>query len=187
MIYKYGANGTLFRKVTIIDSIPKVKDYIGDIDYLNEDIDKIKHQNGYIQKKDYCNPTFQLHLSDNEEISLDYYASGIFSTRIINPADSTKYLAEDSITLLPKFEVPVGKIFLADIGTCNSQPDRWQYNYTIKDHLGNTRVVFSDINDDGNIYPEDILSTHDYYPFGLELSKSESPKDNFKYLYQEVN
>ena len=44
----------------------------------------------------------------------------------------------------------------------------FQYNYVLKDHLGNSRVSFADINGDGNIDPNtEVSQINMYYPFGL--------------------
>ena len=44
----------------------------------------------------------------------------------------------------------------------------FDYEYHIHDHLGNTRVVFQDLNDDRTIDPvNEVIQTADYYPFGM--------------------
>ena len=46
----------------------------------------------------------------------------------------------------------------------------WQYEYTLKDHLGNTRVTFADLNNSGTIDPNtEINQINHYYPFGLNM------------------
>jgi RHS repeat-associated protein len=64
----------------------------------------------------------------------------------------------------------------------------WLYEYWIKDHLGNVRVTFSDINGDGILTPfGDIKSRNDYYSFGMEwnnrweLSDTISPVNKYRY------
>ncbi len=47
----------------------------------------------------------------------------------------------------------------------------YQYEYTIKDHLGNTRLTFADLNANGVVdVPGDILQENHYYPFGLKMN-----------------
>ena len=44
----------------------------------------------------------------------------------------------------------------------------WRQEYVITDHLGNTRLRLSDLDGNSQIDSTELLSTHDYYPFGLE-------------------
>jgi hypothetical protein len=44
----------------------------------------------------------------------------------------------------------------------------YEYQYFLKDHLGNTRVTF---NQNGQIIQEDA-----YYPFGMKMSRSEEDR-----------
>ncbi|MBC6993783.1 RHS repeat-associated core domain-containing protein [Neolewinella lacunae] len=48
----------------------------------------------------------------------------------------------------------------------------WQYEYSIRDHLGNTRLTFADLNGDSkidvtNTSTNEVLQENHYYPFGL--------------------
>jgi hypothetical protein len=41
----------------------------------------------------------------------------------------------------------------------------WRYEFNIKDHLGNTRLTFADVNNNKIVdVPEDILQENHYYP-----------------------
>jgi len=63
----------------------------------------------------------------------------------------------------------------------------WQWHF--KDHLGNTRLLFSDINDDGSIdASSELLSIKNYYPFGMEWSgnTNDSPKNSYGYNGKEL-
>ena len=45
----------------------------------------------------------------------------------------------------------------------------YEHEYTIKDHLGNARVTYSDANNDGTITVADIKQINHYYPFGMNM------------------
>jgi RHS repeat-associated protein len=57
----------------------------------------------------------------------------------------------------------------------------WDHEYVITDHLGNTRVRFHDDNGNGTISSGELLSTHDYYPFGMEWNAG-----SYQYLFNGI-
>ncbi|MCB9234797.1 MAG: hypothetical protein H6581_24300 [Bacteroidia bacterium] len=51
---------------------------------------------------------------------------------------------------------------------------RYEYYYT--DHLGNTRLGYSDLNGDGKVTKTEIIQEAHYYPYGLELQGLGTPQ-----------
>jgi RHS repeat-associated protein len=73
-----------------------------------------------------------------------------------------------------------------DDGRVRVEGNDFFYEYKLKDHLGNTRVVFEDSNGDGQIQASEVKSRHDYYAFGMEQFRppgSTSGPDSYRYLY----
>ncbi len=68
----------------------------------------------------------------------------------------------------------------------------WQYHYTLKDHLGNTRVTFADLNNSNSIDPNtEINQINHYYPFGLNMEgnwngASADAKNKYQYNGKEL-
>ena len=56
-------------------------------------------------------------------------------------------------------------------GACVRQSNgSFVYEYDMKDHLGNTRVTFSDVNNDWTIDPNtEVSQINHYYPYGLNM------------------
>ena len=66
-----------------------------------------------------------------------------------------------------------GRVFNTNTGTINA--DALRYEYSIRDHLGNTRLMFTDKNADGKIditttASTEVLQENHYYPFGMNMS-----------------
>ena len=90
-------------------------------------------------------------------------------------------------------------------GRITRKEDRYYYEYFIRDHLGNTRIVFSDKNKDGFLQPfndsggfpvsvdySELLQESHYYSFGMEMEgpwdRSVSwPRNGYLYNGKELN
>ena len=64
----------------------------------------------------------------------------------------------------------------------NSDDNTWQYEYHLKDHLGNVRVVFEPERY-GSERENTITQENHYYPFGLRISDLGLQNSENKYLY----
>ncbi len=59
----------------------------------------------------------------------------------------------------------------------------YSYEYFLKDHLGNTRLVFRDADKNGVLATSEIDQVSDYYPFGLRQEPIQDLGSTNKYLY----
>jgi RHS repeat-associated protein len=69
----------------------------------------------------------------------------------------------------------------------------FEYEYALRDHLGNTRATFADANNDGIVTSADIRQINHYYPFGLNMEGNWTPKgangggNKYQYNGKELN
>ena len=58
------------------------------------------------------------------------------------------------------------------------------YEYFHTDHLGNVRLSFADLNNDGDINPNtEVTQTDHYYPFGMRMSFNMNPQSSVAQRY----
>jgi RHS repeat-associated protein len=72
-------------------------------------------------------------------------------------------------------------------GTMNYTAAGFTENYFIADHIGNTRLVYIDVNKDGDITLNELQQVKQYYPFGLEHEAKNLPNvSQNDYLYNGI-
>ena len=76
-------------------------------------------------------------------------------------------------------------------GSISRQDDgTFAHEFVLRDHLGNTRVTFSDLNNDGIVTSADIKQINHYYPFGLNMEGNWNGavgKNKYQYNSKELN
>ncbi|MEM7512587.1 MAG: RHS repeat-associated core domain-containing protein, partial [Bacteroidota bacterium] len=66
----------------------------------------------------------------------------------------------------------------------------FRYEFNLTDHLGNVRVSFSDLDQNGQIEQEELLQEDHYYPFGMRmasLSFQQETENRFRYNGKELH
>ena len=64
----------------------------------------------------------------------------------------------------------------------------YRYEYTLRDHLGNSRVNFADLDGDNEVDETEILQQNHYYPFGMNIENPAwSGTNGYQYNGKELN
>ncbi|WP_420571678.1 DUF6443 domain-containing protein [Kordia sp.] len=130
----------------------------------------------------YLNLPTQITFDNGSTISYIYDASGLKLEKVVNDSSTSSvqntYYAGNYIYKKSSSQSPVVLTFFnTEEGYIEPQFDPskptkivgYNYTYQYKDHLGNIRLSYEDINGDGNICPEtEIKEENHYYPFGLK-------------------
>ncbi len=84
-----------------------------------------------------------------------------------------------------------GRVYNTNVTTTSSTV-ALRYEYAIRDHLGNTRLMFADLDVSGTIGLNEVLQENHYYPFGMNMEgvwmNDLGSKDNkYQYNGKELN
>ena len=78
-----------------------------------------------------------------------------------------------------------GRVYNTNVTTASTTV-ALRYEYAIRDHLGNTRLMFADLDNLGTISSNEILQENHFYPFGMNMEgvwMNDSGSKDSKYLY----
>ncbi|WP_156169134.1 DUF6443 domain-containing protein [Kordia jejudonensis] len=136
----------------------------------NKDITSISYN--------YLNLPTQVSFGNGSSISYIYDATGIKQEKIVfdsslSSSQSTFY-AGNYIYKKGSAQSPVTLTFFnSEEGYIEPVMDTgrivdFDYTYQYKDHLGNIRLSYQDMNNDGLVNQEEIKEENHYYPFGLK-------------------
>ncbi|HAF28301.1 MAG TPA: hypothetical protein DCG75_04555 [Bacteroidales bacterium] len=125
----------------------------------------------------YLNLPEEIDFGNGDKIKYIYDASGV---KLAKETYQNNVLSMDVVyTGNIIYEDPTGSDFtlLTSEGKVSKTNSTYNYEYYLKDHLGNTRVMFHD-DGSGNVLVDQVNS---YYPFGMLFEKQNLDKN--KYLY----
>ncbi len=140
-------------------------DYTYDVDgNLTADLNK-----GVSITYNHMNLPITVDNGSGEVITYIYDASGVKLEKAFNnygAISKTIYSAIGSYTATGSATPTIDFIF-TDEGRLVWDNGEYRYEYFYKDHLGNTRLGFSDYDGDGQVDATEITQQENYYPFGL--------------------
>jgi len=193
LTYSYNSAGSQLLSVTDTNASPSAG-FFKDLNTTGNDY--AYDQNGNMTKdlnKNIGNITYNhldlvntVSLPNNRSVAYSYDASGLkLQKKYLNGSSTvttTDYLggfqyADGNLLFFP---MPEGYVYY------NGSAYKHMYIYT--DHLGNTRVSYTDTNGNGTIESSELTSKRSYYPFGLQHSGAFQYQDGlastYKYTFQ---
>ncbi|THH34939.1 RHS repeat-associated core domain-containing protein [Neolewinella litorea] len=120
-----------------------------------------------------------------------FRAEHLSSDTSLTAGGNYRFLGQETVTLGIGWTVPKGAELLVNTVPC-AEPRLATYYYYLTDHLGNNRVVFGDLGDDGLVDSSDIVQENHYYPFGLAMDGAwsqgaEDGENRYRYNSKELN
>src|SRR5690606_28679309 len=117
------------------------------------------------------------------KISYTYDAAGTRLAKKVEPTSGTTVTTEYLGGL--QYENNDLQFFFQPEGYVKKDENSYLYVFQYKDHLGNVRLSYADINNNGSIEPaSEILEENNYYPFGLKhQGYNELAGDAHKYKF----
>jgi RHS repeat-associated protein len=141
-----------------------MRTYLSDMEFVDGTFAFASHAHGRVVS----NPCEQeLYVTGQLDGTNDYLANKIRSDANIQ-SGNTVFEAQNEISLESNFEVAQGAVFTADVTPCAGTA-AWQYEYFLRDHLGNNRIVFADKNGNNSIETDEVLQENHYYAFGMAM------------------
>lgn len=124
-------------------------------------------------------------------LEFTYDASGNKLKKVVKNTGGAIALTQDYISGIEYKNATLEAIFHSE-GRLFNNSGVWVREYTIKDHLGNARVNYADLNNDGVVAtPSEVLLENNYDPYGMNLDgayMNHTFADNqYKYNGKEFN
>ncbi|TCP25151.1 RHS repeat-associated protein [Tenacibaculum skagerrakense] len=125
----------------------------------------------------------EITFSNGNKIEVTYDASGNKLEKLfITSSGNTKTLYVNGF----QYQNNQLQFFGHSEGYAYKEGTQFKYAYVYNDHLGNNRLSYADVDGNGTIDNNEILTKTDYYPFGLthEGEYISSSGSNYNYKYQ---
>ena len=145
---------------------------------------------------------FDLFTLGSNTIEIEYDGGGNKLRKTVKQGSSTLYIQNylggieyNSARLEAVFHAE-GRVYNTNVGT-GSSTLVFRYEYAIRDHLGNTRIMFTDKNDNGVLNvtagtDNEIIQENSYYPFGMNqegtwMNDAAAKDTKYQYNAKELN
>ena len=135
---------------------------------MNKGITNIEYNYLNLPIKIVFNRTF-LTAYDNGSIEFIYDASGAKLRKTTKNVNGTVLETRDYVNGVEYKNGTLDRVAHTEGGVVKQSDGSFMHEYVLRDHLGNTRVTFSDANNDGLVTTTDIKQINHYYPFGLNM------------------
>lgn len=180
----YTSDGQLFSKqVKRTGNVVEKKDYVESFELIDSKLAQINHAYGRLTPNKNCMLSNDIRGSFRY-VDYNYYGTVIdISGRASTSANLNLHASKGAVLYKPLFSDNSASVNVINDGSC--QYTNWIYEYAIRDHLGNTRLMFSDDDRNGTINESEIKSEFHYYPFGMEHAGAwqNKPRRDYKYRY----
>ncbi|MEM6321500.1 MAG: 3-coathanger stack domain-containing protein, partial [Bacteroidota bacterium] len=128
----------------------------------------------------------QILLVDGKSVNFVYSADGTLLSKEVKDAEGNRLSIRDYIGGVEYLDGVLESIYHAE-GRLNYINGTPQMEYTASDQVGNTRLVYADLDKDGLIYtPNEILDEVHYYPNGLKMEGYWMNSSRFRYTFNSI-
>ncbi|MCI5055519.1 MAG: RHS repeat-associated core domain-containing protein, partial [Flavobacteriales bacterium] len=136
---------------------------------LNGNLSRDNHHH-YDVHYNHLNLPHTINYDSEDSIMIQYDVVGTKLAKYTKPVGAQKWTIKRYFGGIEYLNDDLEAIYHNE-GRVTPQGNHFQYEYTLKDHLGNTRITFADLNTDGKISKSDgeILQENHYYPFGMQM------------------
>ncbi|MEM8527424.1 MAG: 3-coathanger stack domain-containing protein, partial [Bacteroidota bacterium] len=135
---------------------------------------------GITIKYNHLNLPYEVDFGGGKLIKWLYNADGMKMQKVVEQGNAA-ILKQDYVGELEYQEEQLEAVYHSEGRAVRRQNGSFEYQYKLLDHLGNARVHFSDIDNDGTA---DIIQENHYYPYGAKIEALSQTNSGTPNAYQ---